>query len=260
MSDYPPEIIVGHQKNGVVVATLNRPEVLNALNGAMRAGIRQLITRVNADHSARVLVLTGAGSAFCSGADLGATDGRSWPRGPADPEFSWCVDLLQMPKPTIAAVNGVAAGGGLGISFLCDFRFCSQSSRLLPVWAKRGIHPDDLVTWTLPKLAGYSRALKWLYAGTDIPLPDAENAGLIEPVVADKDLMPTAMKFANNLATGPTVQYALTKQAVLKSLNSEPWDSALLESWGQNTARQTSDFKEGINAFREKRKAKFTGE
>jgi 2-(1,2-epoxy-1,2-dihydrophenyl)acetyl-CoA isomerase len=165
-----------------------------------------------------------------------------------------------MPKPTIAVVNGVAAGGGFGISLLCDFRFCSQSSRLLPVWAKRGIHPDDLVTWTLPKLAGYSRALKWLYAGTDIPLTDAQHAGLIEPVVADKDLMPTAMAFANALATGPTVQYALTKQAVLKSLNREPWDSAVLESWGQNTARQTSDFKEGINAFREKRKAQFTGE
>jgi len=260
MSDYPPEIEVEHQKNGVVVATLNRPEVLNALNGAMRLGIRQLITEVNADPSVRVLVLTGAGSAFCSGADLRAKDSRPWPRGPADPEFSWCVDLLQMPKPTIAAVNGVAAGGGLGIALLCDFRFCSQSSRLLPIWAKRAIHPDDLITWTLPKLAGYSRALKWLYAGTDIPLTDAQHAGLIEPIVDDDDLMPTAMAFANTLAAGPTVQYALTKQAVLKSLNREPWDSAALESWGQNTARQTSDFKEGINAFREKRKAQFTGE
>jgi enoyl-CoA hydratase/carnithine racemase len=202
MSDYPPEIKVEQQKNGVVVATLNRPEVLNALNGGMRLGIRQLITQVNADSSARVLVLTGAGSAFCSGADLRAKDSRGWPRGPADPEFSWCVDLLQMPKPTIAVVNGVAAGGGFGISLLCDFRFCSQSSRLLPVWAKRGIHPDDLVTWTLPKLAGYSRALKWLYAGSDIPLTDAQHAGLIEPVVADKDLMPTAMAFAYALATG----------------------------------------------------------
>lgn len=260
MSEYPPEIKVEHKKNGVVVATLNRPEVLNALNGAMRVGIRQLITQVGADPLARVLVLTGAGDAFCSGADLRAKDSRAWPRGPADPEFSWCVDLLQMPKPTIAVVNGVAAGGGLGISLLCDFRFCSPSSRLLPVWAKRGIHPDDLVTWTLPKLAGYSRALKWLYAGTDIPLSDAQHAGLIEPLVTDEDLMPSAMAFADALASGPTVQYALTKQAVLKSLNREPWDSAALESWGQNTARQTSDFKEGINAFRERREASFTGE
>ena len=123
---------------------------------------------------------------------------------------------------------------------------------------KRAIHPDDLITWTLPKLAGYSRALKWLYAGTDIPLTDAQHAGLIEPVVNDDDLMPTAMAFANTLAAGPTVQYALTKQAGI----SEPrtLGQCCIGKLGANTARQTSDFKEGINAFREKRKAQFTGE
>ena len=260
MSDYPSEIQVDRQDNGVVVATLNRPEVLNALDGSMRIGIRKLVTNIKADNSARVLVLTGAGKAFCSGADLRAEDSRPWPRGPADPEFSWCVDLLQMPKPTIAVVNGVAAGGGLGISFLCDFRFCSPSTRLMPVWAKRGIHPDDLITWTLPRLAGYSRALKWLYAGNDIPLKEAEHAGIIERLVPDEELMETAMQLANTLAKGPTIQYALTKQAVLKSLIREPWDSAALESWGQDKARQTTDFKEGIKAFQQRRNPEFKGE
>ena len=260
MSDYPEELQVDHRDNGVVIATMNRPKVLNALNGALRIGIRQLVSDLKHDRSARALVLTGAGNAFCSGADLRAEDSRPWPRGPSDPEFSWCVDLLEMPKPTIAVVNGVAAGGGLGIALLCDFRFCSEDTRLIPLWSKRGIHPDDLITWTLPRLAGYSRALKWLYSGDDIPLKDAEQSGLIEPIVPQSELLDNAVAFADRLAAGPTVQYALTKQAVLKSLVREPWDSAALESWGQDKARQTQDFKEGVKAFQERRAPKFRGE
>ena len=260
MSDYPEELQVDHRDNGVVIATMNRPKVLNALNGALRIGIRQLVTDLKHDRSARALVLTGAGNAFCSGADLRAEDSRPWPRGPSDPEFSWCVDLLEMPKPTIAVVNGVAAGGGLGIALLCDFRFCSEDTRLIPLWSKRGIHPDDLITWTLPRLAGYSRALKWLYSGDDIPLKDAEQSGLIEPLAPQSELLDSAVAFADRLAAGPTVQYALTKQAVLKSLVREPWDSAALESWGQDKARQTQDFKEGVKAFQERRAPKFRGE
>ena len=260
MRDYPEELQVDHRDNGVVIATMTRPEVLNALNGSMRIAIRQLVTDVKNDSSVRALVLTGAGKAFCSGADLRAEDSRPWPRGPADPEFSWCVELLEMPKPTIAVINGVAAGGGLGIALLCDFRFCSDDTRLIPVWSKRGIHPDDLITWTLPRLAGYSRALKWLYSGDDIPLEDAVHCGLIEPLVPKTELMDKAAGLADQLAAGPTVQYALTKQAVLKSLVREPWDSAALESWGQDKARQTQDFKEGIKAFQERRPPEFKGE
>ena len=128
------------------------------------------------------------------------------------------------------------------------------------MWSKRGIHPDDLITWTLPRLAGYSRALKWLYSGDDIPLEDAVHCGLIEPLVPKTELMDKAAGLADQLAAGPTVQYALTKQAVLKSLVREPWDSAALESWGQDKARQTQDFKEGIKAFQERRPPEFKGE
>ena len=259
MQDYPKELLVEHRSNGVMIVTLNRPEVLNAFNGALRIGIKELVTEVRQDSSVRALVLTGAGNAFCSGADLRAEDRRTWPSGPADPEFSWCVDLLEMPKPTIAAVNRVAAGGGLGVALLCDFRVCSNKSRLIPIWSKRGIHPDDLITWTLPRLVGYSRALKWLYSGDDIPLEEAEGAGLIEPVVSENELIDKTLEFANKLAAGPTIQFALTKQAVLKAQTREPWDSAALESWGQDKARQTMDFNEGLTAFKERRQPEFKG-
>ncbi|MCP5032282.1 MAG: enoyl-CoA hydratase/isomerase family protein, partial [Actinomycetia bacterium] len=146
-------------EDGVLTVTLDRPERLNAFNGPLRRSIRSIIDDAAVDAEVRVFVLTGAGRGFCSGADLTAEDRSPVPVAPHDPAFAWCVDLLEMPKPTIAAVNGVAAGGGLGFALLCDIRICSTEAKLLPIWMKRAIHPDDLITWTLPRLVGLSRAL-----------------------------------------------------------------------------------------------------
>lgn len=245
--------------DGVIVATLNRPEVLNAFDGVMRHSIRGLVQQVRDDDEARVLVITGAGRGFCSGADLTAEDRRSWPTTAAEPRFAWCLDLLELPKPTIAAVNGVAAGGGLGMALLCDIRICSTEARLIPIWLRRAIHPDDLVTWTLPRLVGYSRAMRWLYLAEDIPLDEAERTGLVERVVAPEKLLDEAMELASRLAAGPTMHYALMKQAVLRGLNQSPWDSVLLETWGGQRAGELEDSKEGVAAFRERRDARFKG-
>ena len=125
----------------------------------MRQVIGRLLGEVSSDDEARVFVMTGAGRAFCSGADLTAEDRRGWPIRTHEPMFGWCTDLLEMPKPTICALNGLAAGGGLGLSLLFDISICSSEGRLLPIWMKRAIRPDDLITWTLPRLVGYSRAL-----------------------------------------------------------------------------------------------------
>lgn len=246
-------------EDGVLTATLNRPDKLNAFDGELRAAIRTFINDARDDVDARVVVLTGAGGAFCSGADLTATDRRPWPTRGNEPMFAWCTELLELPKPTIAAVDGVAAGGGLGLALLCDIRICSDRARLLPIWNRRAIHPDDLVTWTLPRLVGYSRALKWLYLADEIDLQEALATGLIDSVTTPDDLLATTFELAQRLAEGPTQHYALTKQAVLRGLTREPADAAVLEAWGHDRALATSDHEEGIRAFKERRAPQFVG-
>ncbi len=245
--------------DGVLRVALDRPERLNAFNGAMRYSIRALIDRAATDDDVRVVVLTGNGRGFCSGADLTTDDRRPWPTGPAEPLFQWCVDLLNLPKPTIAAVNGVAAGGGLGLALLCDFRLAAEDARLIPIWLKRAIHPDNLITWTLPRLVGYSRALNWLYRAEDIPLDEARATGVLLDVVPGEALMEKTLDLAHELAAGPTAHFALTKTAVLRGLSEPPGFAATQESWGQDRARETEDYKEGIKAFSEKRPPKFAG-
>jgi len=193
---YADSLRVELSATGVLTATLNRPERKNAFDGELRAAIRQLLCDARDDDAARALVITGAGGAFCSGADLGGPNLSPWPTRNAEPMFAWCVELLEMPKPTIAAVEGVAAGGGLGLALLCDLRICASDARLLPIWTKRAIHPDDLVTWTLPRLVGYSRALAWLYLAEDIPLDEALAAGLVREVCAPGAALARAQQLA----------------------------------------------------------------
>lgn len=245
--------------SGVVIGTLNRPERLNAFNGQMRHSIRRLVGEVRRDPLARVLVITGAGRGFCSGADLATEDQRTWPTAPQEPRFSWAAELLELPKPTIAAVNGAAAGGGLGLALLCDIVICSTAARLLPIWLRRAIHPDDLITWTLPRLVGYSRALRWLYLAEDIPLDEAEESGLVESVVPPEELMERTLALATRSAAGPTAHFALTKQAVSRGMAGTPLDSVLLESWGADRVATFQDSGEGAAAFRERRDPNFLG-
>ena len=245
--------------DGVVRMTFNRPERLNAFNGAMRAEIRRFVGEFGADGDGRCLVMTGAGRAFCSGADLADADRRMWPTEVHEPLFTTAVELLQLPKPTIAAINGVAAGGGLAMALLCDIRICATDTRLIPVWLKRAIHPDGLITWSLPQLVGHSRALRWLYLADDIPLDEAVGSGLVSEVTEPDALLDTAHTLAARLAAGPTAHLALTKKAVLANLFREPADAALIEHWGVDRGRATEDAKEGVAAFREKRAPRFTG-
>lgn len=150
-------------------------------------------------------------------------------------------------------------GGGLGFALLCDVRICSTEARLLPIWLKRAIHPDDLITWTLPRAVGLARAMEWLYLAEDIPLDEALATGMINALVAPDELLTTAADMAERMAAMPPMHLALTKQAVLAGQNREPWDAAMIESWGQNKALASEDFKEGVAAFRDRRPPRFQG-
>ena len=256
------DFLIEKRDDGVVIGTMNRPEKLNALGGGLRPSIRRFIQEVGQDPEARVLVFTGAGRGFCSGADLSTGaggPGTQWPAGPLEPGFAWCVDLLALNKPTIAAINGPAAGGGLGLSLLCDIRIVSDRARLIPIWLKRGIRPDDLASWTLPRLVGYTRALKYLYLAEDIPLDEAERIGLVDKVVPHEQFWDHTLQLASRLAKGPPVHMGLAKQAVMKGLYLDPWEAAMMEQWSGSKTSGLEDSKEGGAAFRERREPVFTG-
>lgn len=257
-SDYD-ELELTLRDDGVMIAALDRPERLNAFNGPLRRSIRRMIDTVATDDDVRVLVITGNGRGFCSGADLTAEDRSPVPVASHDPSFAWCVDLLEMPKPTIAAINGVAAGGGLGFALLCDVRICSTEARLIPIWLKRAIHPDDLITWTLPRAVGLGRAFEWLYLAEEIPTDQALASGMVQAVTEPDELLPHALEMAGRIAAMPPMHLALTKQALLKGQTGNPWDAAATESWSQTKALSSEDFKEGVAAFKERRPPRFTG-
>ena len=255
------DFLVEKHDNGVVVGTMNRPERLNALGGGLRPSIVRFIREVRDDPEARVLVLTGAGRGFCSGADLSPDgSGEQWPAGLQDPRFAWTAELIGLRKPTIAAVNGAAAGGGFGITLLCDMRIASDRARFIPIWLKRAILPDDLVHWTLSRLGGYSRALKYIYLAEDIPLDEAERVGLVEKVVPHEEFWDYTMEFAGRLAKLPPIHAGVMKQTVLKSLFLDPWGTAMLDQASGSFVAGLKDGEEGRAAFRERREPVFRGE
>lgn len=246
--------------NDLAVLTLNRPDVMNALNTQMRAEIDNAV-RV-AGEEARALVITGAGRAFCSGQDLGdganpaAIDLERTLRDEYEPMLRRIFDC---PVPTIAAVNGAAAGAGANLALACDVVIATESAVFLQAFTRIGLIPDAGGTYWLPRQMGFARAMGAALFAEPISARQAADWGMIWEAVADDAFDAHWRARAAHLASGPGVAYGNVKKALRESYDNTLEEQLLLEARLQGEAGKTYDFKEGVVAFLEKRKARFEG-
>ncbi|WP_417247776.1 enoyl-CoA hydratase-related protein [Celeribacter sp.] len=254
------ETIQFASRDGVAVLTLNRPEVRNALNTQMRAEITHAVR--DAPKTARVLVITGQGESFCSGQDLG--DGvnaatADLERTLRDEYEPMMYAINDCPIPTIAAVNGAAAGAGASLALACDVTIATESAVFVQAFARIGLIPDAGGTYFLPRQVGLARAMGATLFADPIPADKAAQWGMIYESVEDELFAAHWQARARYLAEGPTVTYSKLKQALHASFDNTLQQQMALEAKLQNTCGQTRDFKEGVIAFLEKRKAVYEG-
>lgn len=249
-------------ENGVLVISLNRPEVFNSFNKEMAIELQQKLEMAKDDETIRCIVLTGEGKAFCAGQDLvEATD----PNGPelqsiVREHYNPIIEKIRaIEKPVIAAVNGVAAGAGANIALACDIVLAKESASFIQAFSKIGLIPDSGGTFFLPRLVGMQKALALMITGEKVMASDAEKMNMIFKAIPDANFDDEVQKLAQTLAHMPTKGIGLTKRAVNESWNNTLTEQLTREEELQTEAGKTVDFNEGVSAFLEKRKPTFTG-
>jgi 2-(1,2-epoxy-1,2-dihydrophenyl)acetyl-CoA isomerase len=258
--------VLSERRDRVALITLNRPEALNALVGDMREALRDAFEAAGGDPGVGAIVVTGAGLGFCAGGDVKFM-AEVMARGGRFEEFRPLVaagrDVVRaihaVEKPVIAAVNGVAAGGGMGLALSCDIRWASERARFGQSFARIGLHPDWGSLHALPRLAGPSRALELMWTGDLVDAAEALRLGLISRVLPDESLLPETLAFADRLARGPAVALAEIKRSVRASATMSLEETLAHEIEAQERCWNTRDAHEGIAAFREKREPRFEG-
>lgn len=246
----------------VATLTLNRPEALNALTIPMKVALRDALERMASDRSVRVVILTGAGRAFCAGQDLAEREQPD--AAPLDEEVRERYNpiiraLRSMGQPVIAAVNGVAAGAGASLAFACDLRIAAADARFVLAFGRIGLIPDSGATWFLPRLAGAARAAEMALVGDPITADEALRIGLVTHVVPPEQLLDEARAVADRISAGAPRAVALTKQALDRSWSIDLDEALDGEAKLQGIAGATADHAEGLAAFRAKRPPRFTG-
>jgi 2-(1,2-epoxy-1,2-dihydrophenyl)acetyl-CoA isomerase len=253
-------------QNDVAVVTLNQPESLNALSLAMAKEFSPAVSEAVAG-GARAIVITGAGRAFCAGGNLREMQSIAQREKRSEAFFdeplrliNECIMLIRRtPLPFIAAVNGVAAGGGCNLALACDFVLAAESAQFTQAFVKIGLTPDCGGTFILPRLVGWRRAVELLMTGEIIDARNALEMGMVGRVVPDGELMDQAMQLASRLAQGPTAALGRVKQLLESSAARDYAGQLELEREAQIQSGQTKDAAEGIAAFIEKRAPKFIG-
>jgi 2-(1,2-epoxy-1,2-dihydrophenyl)acetyl-CoA isomerase len=265
--------LIARRDQGVLILTLDRPDVHNALDWKTREALVAALGNASADTAVRAVILTGAGErAFCTGADLrvpvptpdkpaGAPDrvqgdvARSIATG-------WqrvITAVLDCEKPIVAAINGTAAGAGMHLALACDVIVMADTAKLVPVFVRRGIAPDAAGAYLLTRLVGPLVAKRLYLFGDDVPAADALRIGVVGDVVPAADLAERASALASRLADGPTRTLGITKRLVNHALDVDREAALTEEAWGQELVMTTSDAQEGVRAFVERRDPQFRG-
>ena len=262
MSDSPAPV-TRTDAHGVATLTLARPEGMNSLTLATKIALRDTLHAVAADSSVRAVVLTGSGRAFCVGQDLKehVTDLEKGPLSDTvtDHYNPIVTAIATMPKPVVAAVNGVAAGAGASLAFAADFRVVAESARFTTAFAGIALSCDTGASWTLPRLVGTTKAMDLLLRPRTIDAAEALELGIATQVVPDDELEPAVAHLASELAAGPTLAYASIKRAVAFSATHDLPSS--LEHEGQKMALTgaSQDHRAAVQAFLDKEKPRFAG-
>jgi len=260
-----PSSILFTSAGGIRTITLNRPERLNAIDPELADALPRAVDEASRADDVRVVVITGAGRGFCSGLDI-----SSPPRLPESTRTErldplawvgrWVTALVSCEKPVIAAVNGVAAGAGFGLSLAADIRLIASSARLTAGYARRALSPDAGVSYFLPRLIGASRATEILFTGRDLDATEAERIGLAAAVYPDESFADQVGAYAARLAVGPPVAFALTKRLLTASFDATLTGQLERELAYIKTCFASPDAAEALRAFSEKRKPIFSGE
>lgn len=256
--------------DAIAIVTLHRPDKLNAVNSTMIRELIAVFDQIDADDAVRAVVVTGAGRAFCAGADLtggGKTfDNEETGRTPEASEHrdgggQVTLRIFDLRKPVIGAINGPAVGFGATFTLPMDVRIASSTARMGFVFSRRGVVPEAASTWFLPRLVGISQAAEWVYTGRVFSAQEALAGKLVSRVVPPDDLLPAAYALAHEIADNTSaVSVALARQMMWKLLGAaHPMEAHVLDSLGMFHTGRSADAYEGVRSFLEKRSAKFTG-
>lgn len=259
MPDY--KAIEVNNADGVFTITLNRPDALNALDLVMRKELADTLYAIRDDPDIKVVVLTGAGRAFCAGGDIKSMGGYTVVTGRARIKRAhrWLLELVNLEKPTIAAVNGVTAGIGCNLALACDIVYASDQARFSQAFVKIGLVPDGGGMYFLPRAVGLQRAKELVFTGDFIEAQEAERIGLIARVVPHGELMPRVLDLARRITQNAPIAVSLAKSVLNKSLNVDLPTLLEMEALAAGSCIATEDHEEGRQAFIEKRRARFVG-
>ncbi|MEQ1109142.1 2-(1,2-epoxy-1,2-dihydrophenyl)acetyl-CoA isomerase PaaG [Acinetobacter seifertii] len=257
--------IIAEEKNGVGYLTFNRPKALNSFNVDMHREVAEVLNQWTKNPDVRCVVISGEGRGFCAGQDLG--DRVVDPNAEA-PDLGYSIEtyynpliktIVNMPKPVICAVNGVAAGAGANIALACDLVIAAKSANFVQAFCRLGLVPDSAGTWFLPRAVGHARAMGLTLLGDKLPAETAKEWGMIWDVVEDADLKTKVTELAERLAKQPTFGLSLIKKAIHQSSNNTFDEQMVLERDLQRIAGRSEDYREGVQAFMNKREPNFKG-